>query len=58
MHYKNIKLIQIAFKKIFNKNQSIIQNLKTIDSDEMKILEIKEIIKFVKENHKRGICTI
>ena len=44
-----------VFKKIFNRNFNIEKNITDLSSDEKKIKEISEIIKFIKLNLKRGL---
>ena len=51
-----ISKINIIFKKIFNSEESIEHNIKKLSLSEKKIIEIKEIINFIKSNLKRGIC--
>ena len=53
---KNIKLIQKIFLKIFDKKDSIETNLVQLTDQEKSIIEIKEIIDFINQNLKRGIC--
>jgi len=53
----NIKLISSFLHDIFNKKNSIETNLLNLDQKYEKILEIKEIIQFIKKSNKRGIAT-
>ena len=53
---KQINKINIIFKKIFNKNLNLLENIDNLSKEERKILEINEIIKFISLNLKRGIC--
>ena len=53
---KKINTINAIFKKIFVNNISIEKNIKNLKDSEKKIPEIKEIIKFISANLKRGIC--
>ena len=46
----------LFLKKIFVNNISIEKNIKNLKDSEKKIPEIKEIIKFISANLKRGIC--
>jgi UDP-N-acetylglucosamine acyltransferase len=55
---KNIKLISSFLHDIFNKKNSIEINLLNLDKKYEKILEIEEIIKFIKESSKRGIAKL
>ena len=52
----NINNINKIFKKIFNDNNSINNNIKKLKYNEKNIKEIKEIIKFIQSNLKRGIA--
>ena len=54
---KNIKLISLFLHDIFNKNNSIEINLFNLDKKYENILEIKDMIKFIKKSNKRGIAT-
>ena len=54
---KNIQLISSFLNDIFNKKNSIEINLINLDKKYEKILEIKEIIQFLKKSNKRGIAT-
>ena len=53
---KSINNIQRAFKKIFDKNNSIENNLDQLTNEEKSILEIREIVDFISLNLKRGVC--
>tara|TARA_Y100000590_G_C15618328_1_gene976621 strand:+ start:450 stop:1235 length:786 start_codon:yes stop_codon:yes gene_type:complete len=53
---KIIHKIQKVFYKIFNNNDSVEKNILKINDEEMKIVEIMEMIDFIKSNLKRGIC--
>ena len=52
----HINLINLIFKKIFNSNFDIEKNISNLSLSEKKIPEIKDIIKFINLNLKRGIC--
>ena len=54
---KNINLISSFLHDIFDKKNSIEINLLNLDKKYEKILEIKEIIKFINQSNKRGIAT-
>ena len=55
---KNIKLISLFLKDIFDKKNSIEINLQNLDKKYEKILEIQEILKFLHKSNKRGIATL
>jgi len=55
---ENIKLISSFLKDVFDKKNSIEINLKNLDKRYKKILEINEMIKFIKKSNKRGIATL
>ena len=55
LNNKLIYKINIIFKKIFNNEYPILNNIKNLSSEEIKIKEISTIIKFIKSNYKRGI---
>ncbi len=54
----NIKMISSFLKDIFDKTNSIEINLKNLDKKYEKILEIEEMIQFIKKSNKRGIATL
>ena len=54
----NIALIHKNFKKIFSKDNTILNNITKLNNKDKSIKEINEIVTFIKKNHKRGICTI
>ncbi len=54
---KNIKMISLFLKNIFDKKNSIEINLQNLNKDYEKIEEIQEIIKFIKNSNKRGIAS-
>ena len=54
---KNIKLISSFLHNIFDKKNSIEINLQNLDKKYEKILEIEEMIQFIKQSNKRGIAT-
>ena len=51
-----INMIKKIFKKIFNSNFTILENIKNLNKEERNIYQIKEIINFITSNYKRGIC--
>ena len=54
---KNINLISLFLHDIFNKNNSIEINLLNLDEKYDNILEIEDMIKFIKKSNKRGLAT-
>ena len=52
-----INKINETVKNIFNSEDTILNNIKKIDSDN-NIIEVNEIINFIKDNPKRGLCTL
>ena len=46
-----------TMKKIFNKDNSIEHNINNLESEEINIVEIKDIIIFIESNLKRGIAS-
>ena len=54
---KNIKIISSFLHDIFDKKNSIEINLLNLDKKYEKILEIQEMIQFLKKSNKRGIAT-
>ena len=55
---QKIKTISTFLKFLFNKDSSIDTKLKNLDKKYLEILEIKEIIKFLKKSNKRGITNL
>ena len=55
---KTIQKIQYNFNKIFNKEYPILKNIENLDEEAKSIVEIKEIIEFIKTHIVRGICNI
>lgn len=54
---KNIKIISSFLEEIFNKEKSIELNLTNLNKKYKNILEIQEIIQFIKKSNKRGIAS-
>ena len=52
-----INKVNHIFKKIFNKDNSIEHNINNLESEEINIMEIKDIIMFIESNLKRGIAS-
>ena len=50
-----IKLINSTFKKIFDSKNNILENINSLNDNELSIIEIKEMIKFINSNFKRGL---
>ena len=57
LNHDLINKINHIFKKIFNTDKSIEHNIKNLENEEIKILEIKDIITFIESNLKRGIAS-
>ena len=55
LNKKKIHIINLAFKNIFNFKDNIESNIKNLSNSEKKVIEVNEIIKFIKANLKRGI---
>ena len=53
----NIKMISSFLYDIFDKKNSIEINLINLDKKYEKIIEIQEMIQFLKKSNKRGIAT-
>ena len=53
---KVIHKIQNSFNNIFNKQNTIMKNIEKLSNEEKSIIEVKDIIEFISENIKRGIC--
>ena len=53
---KVIHKIQNSYNKIFNKLNPTMKNIEKLSDEERSIVEINEIIEFITENVKRGIC--
>ncbi len=54
----DIKLISSFLKDIFNKENSIEINIKNLDKKYKKIIEIQEMLEFIKKSNKRGITSL
>lgn len=52
----HINLIKVVFKKIFNNNHDIKKNINELTPTEKKLPEINDMISFINQNLKRGIC--
>ncbi len=53
---EKINLITSIFKKIFNKDNNIEQNIDLLTDEEKNIQQINDMINFIKLNLKRGLC--
>ena len=53
---RTINEINLIIKKIFNQKNNIDSNILRLKDSEKKIIEVKEIIKFIQLNFKRGIA--
>ncbi len=58
LNSRSINKINKVIKIIFDKKNTIFDNISNIKSDDMAIEEIKEILNFIKDNPKRGICIL
>ena len=54
----SINNINKIIKKIFKSNDTITYFIKKLSVEDLKITEIREVIQFIKENPKRGLCII
>ena len=55
---KTIKKIQENFNKIFDNTNPILTNIENLNEEAKSIVEIEEIIEFIKIHIERGICNI
>ena len=53
-----IKILNQFIESVFNKNDSIVNNLNNIDNEVKIIEEVKEIIDFIEKSNKRGLVTL
>ena len=53
----HINKVNNVIKKIFNKNNPLSKNIENLESDEIKLDEIKDITEFILKNPKRGLCS-
>ena len=58
LNNSQINNINVIIKKIFNYNDSILNNIQSEDIKDSNILEVKEIIEFINQNSKRGLCIL
>ena len=54
----SINNISKIIQKIFNSKNTIIENIKNLKPNEKEIIEVNDIIQFMNENTKRGICIL
>ena len=55
---RKIKILNQFIEKVFNKNDSIENNLNKVNNEFKSIAEIKEIIDFIEKSNKRGLVTL
>jgi len=55
---KKIKMLNEFIEKVFNKNDSVENNLNKINNEVKSIEEVKEIIDFIEKSNKRGLVTL
>ncbi len=53
----SINNIHVIIKKIFNKRNIVLNNIKNLNIKDKNILEIQEITEFINHNSKRGLCS-
>ena len=53
-----IKILNQFIEKVFNKNNSIENNLNNVNNEVKSIEEVKEIIEFIEKSNKRGLVTL
>ena len=58
LNNSQINNINELIKKIFDHNDTIANNIQSADIKDTNILEVKEIIEFINENPKRGLCIL
>ena len=58
LNNSQINNINVIIKKIFNYNDSILNNIQSEDIKDSNILGVKEIIEFINQNSKRGLCIL
>ena len=58
LNNSQINNINVIIKKIFNYNDSILNNIQSEDIKDSNILEVKEIVEFINQNSKRGLCIL
>ena len=55
---KKIKILNQFIENIFNKNDSIANNLNKVNNEVKSIEEVKEITDFIEKSNKRGLVTL
>jgi len=55
---RKIKILNQFIEKVFNKNDSIENNLNKVNNEAKSIEEAKEIIDFIEKSNKRGLVTL
>ena len=58
LNSNSINKISKILNKIFDNKNTILQNIKHLSNADNEIIEIKEIIKFINNNPKRGLCIL
>ena len=58
LNNSQINNINKIIKKIFDHNDTIANNIQSAEIKDTNILEVKEIIEFINENPKRGLCIL
>ena len=54
----SINSINKTVRKIFNNKEAIINNISNLEKKERELIEIQEIIKFITDSPKRGLCSL
>ena len=54
----SINLINKTVRKIFNNKEAIINNISNLEKKDRELIEIQEIIKFITDRPKRGLCSL
>ena len=58
LNSKTINIINNAVKEIFNTKETILSNIKNLKLEDDSISEIQEIISFINNSPKRGLCIL
>ena len=54
----SVNLINKTVRKIFNNKEAIINNISNLEKKDRELIEIQEIIKFITDSPKRGLCSL